>query len=413
MASSFSNGEYIYTGLEMDTNEANQYLNVALKDFFEKVWDDGGYKPTYSSITFTMTARIGSGVIGSGRMRVHLRTDSTDVVESWIDTGSSSITTSDKNWSKDASDLFGVNDSIFCPKTSKWGSKATAQNTYLRFWGFHLFNPYWYFSFKIKLNDYQKTEHSIMLVNHLGNNTTIKKRHKETYGNSLPTPTKSGYNFVGWKNSAGNIVKSTDVITGTHTLTAQWEPINFTLKYDANGGTGSMNSESVNYLSEYTLTDSLFIGPTYKIDYNLNGATENFETPKYYNRLFTGKWLDVNTNTVYSVGDSIKEKFPVEDGSTVTLKAQWGNALATLPSSQRNYHTFVGWKEGTQTHLEGDIINLSSNINLIAQWEKTQFRIFSKEKDSMELNKVPHIYLQDKKIKKVFIYTPEIGLKEV
>ena len=81
-------------------------------------------------------------------------------------------------------------------------------------------------------------------------NVTIGK----TYG-TLPTPTRTGYDFDGWytRESGGTKVNNTTSV-GTNpptTLYAHWIAKKYTVTLDANGGTVSMASRTATYGSKY------------------------------------------------------------------------------------------------------------------------------------------------------------------
>lgn len=81
-------------------------------------------------------------------------------------------------------------------------------------------------------------------------NVTIGK----TYG-TLPTPTRTGYDFDGWytRESGGTKVTATTSV-GTNpptTLYAHWIGKKYTVTLDANGGTVGMKSRTATYGSEY------------------------------------------------------------------------------------------------------------------------------------------------------------------
>lgn len=76
----------------------------------------------------------------------------------------------------------------------------------------------------------------------------------KTYG-TLPTPTRTGYDFDGWytRESGGTKVTATTSV-GTNpptTLYAHWIAKKYTVTLDANGGTVSMASRTATYGSEY------------------------------------------------------------------------------------------------------------------------------------------------------------------
>ena len=87
-------------------------------------------------------------------------------------------------------------------------------------------------------------------VNTKSKNVTIGK----TYG-TLPTPTRTGYDFDGWytRERGGTKVTATTSV-GTNpptTLYAHWIGKKYTVTLDANGGTVSMASRTATYGSEY------------------------------------------------------------------------------------------------------------------------------------------------------------------
>lgn len=62
-----------------------------------------------------------------------------------------------------------------------------------------------------------------------------------TYGNAygyLPTPTRDGYNFLGWYDEYGNRITSSSIcqISHGHTLTAKWEGKQIIITFDPAGG---------------------------------------------------------------------------------------------------------------------------------------------------------------------------------
>ena len=76
----------------------------------------------------------------------------------------------------------------------------------------------------------------------------------------LPTPTRNGYNFQGWYTAAssGSRVIATDLVSGNITLYAHWEMKRYTVKFDANGGSGQMDDRSYDYFDTCTLPASQF-----------------------------------------------------------------------------------------------------------------------------------------------------------
>lgn len=130
---------------------------------------------------------------------------------------------------------------------------------------------------------------------------------------------------------AGNTYTSSEInwsVTGAESTTnlyANWKPITYTLKYDANGGTGSMNNETHTYDEEYfRIKEPAFTRKGYTftgwklVDSNGNAVT------------LTDAMIKSNTSSnLFSkalgelgVGAYVRN-LTASHGTTLTLKAQW------------------------------------------------------------------------------------------
>lgn len=138
-----------------------------------------------------------------------------------------------------------------------------------------------------------------------GTTSTTSKSvtYNSTYG-TLPTPSRTGYSFNGWYTATNGGKKktssSTYTIIGNSTLYAQWTPIKYTIVFNANGGTGSMNNMTCSYNTTYTLTANAF-------------------TRKNYT--FMGWATSANGSVVYKDKASVKNL--KNTATTITLYAVW------------------------------------------------------------------------------------------
>ena len=132
---------------------------------------------------------------------------------------------------------------------------------------------------------------------------------------SLPTPTRTGYNFDGWYTAASGGTKITEVgttnkPTGNVTYYAHWTPKTYTITLNANGG-ASNGSATATYNSN-TVKNATY--PT-RTDYRCNG---------YYTAATSG------TLVLYTNGTLAKNVSGYTDANgnwtknaTATLYAQW------------------------------------------------------------------------------------------
>ena len=136
------------------------------------------------------------------------------------------------------------------------------------------------------------------------NPQTITKPYNEALG-TLPTTTRSGYNFNGWYTDAsgGTQISTTTKVTTDVTYYAQWTAITYEVAYNGNGATsGSMSNSSHIYDVAKALTANGFT----KTGYTFNGWNTNAN----------------GTGTSYSDKASVNN-LTTTSGATVTLYAQW------------------------------------------------------------------------------------------
>ncbi|MBR0315657.1 MAG: InlB B-repeat-containing protein, partial [Synergistaceae bacterium] len=117
---------------------------------------------------------------------------------------------------------------------------------------------------------------------------------------TLINPTKTGYTFEKWTSGDVAITSIPQGTTGNINLKANWTANTYTIKFNGNGGTGSMDNLTLTYDVEGRLTDNKFTRTGYT---------------------FSG-WKDNANNNTYNGGATVKN-LTSEDGGEITLYAQW------------------------------------------------------------------------------------------
>lgn len=159
---------------------------------------------------------------------------------------------------------------------------------------------------------------------------------------ALPTPTRNGYEFVGWRGE-GITTPQTSVIipkgsTGNKAYTANWKVIEYTITLDTNGGP---NVSPIKYTVEDSFTLSYPLRPGYEFaGWTLDGSGMLPATTLiiYYGTTgdlhYKAEWrLAEYTITMDLNGGSGKEKVVY----TIT------DEDFELPTPTRNGYEFVGW----------------------------------------------------------------------
>ena len=194
-------------------------------------------------------------------------------------------------------------------------------------------------------------------------------------------PNVTGYVFNGWnptKIAAGGF--------GAKTVTAKWAPISYTVKFNANGGSGTMANLAMTYGTAKTLTANAFTrtGYTFKGWATSSGATTAAYTDKQsVNNLTSTANGTVNLYAVWQVNTySVKFNANGGSGSMTALGCTYGQ-IATLTANAftRTGYAFLGWAtsaSGAVVYKNGvSVKNLSdaanATVNLYAKWTDTWY----------------------------------------
>ena len=193
------------------------------------------------------------------------------------------------------------------------------------------------------------------------------------------------YHQIGTDPNTGHALYRTDYIpfgisvpaSGTMALTShtrQW-----TVSYNANGGTGAPSAQTKTYgttltLSATTPTRASASSGSYTVTYNANGGSVS---PASATAAITSTYTFSTWNTAANgSGTNYNPSGSYTANAAATLYAQWtsttSTAAVTLPTPTRSGYTFSGWytasSGGTRRGGGGDSFTPSANVTLYAQW---------------------------------------------
>ena len=203
---------------------------------------------------------------------------------------------------------------------------------------------------------------------------------------ALPTPTRNGYEFVGWTGEGittpQTSVKIPKGSTGNKAYTANWKVIEYTITLDTNGGP---NVSPIKYTVEDSFTLPYPLRPGYEFaGWTLDGSGMLPATTLiiYYGTTgdlhYKAEWrLAEYTITMDLSGGSGQEKMVY----TMT------DEDFELPTPTRHGYEFVGWTgEGITTPQTSVIIPKGStgNRTYTANWEIITYNIFLYKGDGSE-----------------------------
>ena len=193
--------------------------------------------------------------------------------------------------------------------------------------------------------------------------------------NFITKPSESGYVFEGYytgKSGAGTkyidadgkILASNETFTTDITLYAYWTPINYTIWYNANGGSGNMADTSATYDEEAYLRSNTFTNTGHKfmgwsssragsVVYEDRGSVMNLTTVNGQMVEIFAIWepdiytIDLNNCNADTAGTTVYyEKYGVGNYKDSQCKME----ISTITKPARTGYTFAGYytgKEGT------------------------------------------------------------------
>ena len=162
---------------------------------------------------------------------------------------------------------------------------------------------------------WKHTEYAVKFDANGGSGSMSNQTFEHTISEKINanTFTKVGYTFSGWNTKSDGTGTSytdqqsvVDITNNVETVTlyAQWSPNNYTVKFDANGGIGTMANQTLTYDKASTLKENTF--------------THSSLVFKSWNTKSDG------SGTSYANKASVKN---LAASGSVTLYAQWGEAI--------------------------------------------------------------------------------------
>ncbi len=205
-------------------------------------------------------------------------------------------------------------------------------------------------------------------------------------------PIKNGYSFIGW--SLDKNANSVDYIAGDSffyysglsedvtTLYAVWEPNTYTVKYDANNGSGSMSSSTHTYDELKNLSANQFSRTGYTF---LGWSTDKLATIATYTDKQSVKNLTSTsgaTVTLYAVWESNTYTLTYESngGEKIPDKQQMkGYGWISTQIPEKTGYTFLGWdalESASNVQFNpGDGIIILADTSVYAVWQQNTYTI--------------------------------------
>jgi uncharacterized repeat protein (TIGR02543 family) len=212
-----------------------------------------------------------------------------------------------------------------------------------------------------------------------GGTTVPELTQNEETSITLASPTRTGYAFEGWFEDSGlnSLFNATEMPSSDLTLYAKWTAKTYTIVFDGNGGTGTMESLSVSFsgivsvpaISGITRTHYNFegwntsadgSGVNYFVDDNIEMNSEGINLYAIWSAVVYSISYDLFLS---GVTNSNPTSYTVESGTI------------TLTSPSRVGYTFNHWTLSNTQVTTIDASNNPQNITLLAHWTPNTYAI--------------------------------------
>ena len=225
-------------------------------------------------------------------------------------------------------------------------------------------------------------------LNGADQSVTATLRYGETC-ETLPTPTKYGYDFVGWnyqedgKGFSVSTNTSADKVVAYGTLYAQWRAKQITVSFDTNQGSGSSVPDSVNDITVTYGSTYANLPITGRVGYDFNGwyteATGGTKVEKTTGVTREDHTLYAHwTARKYEVGfDAVGGKFS-DNNNFKSIYHDYDDTYKLPEEPTRTGYTFLGWytdrSGGTKVENTTQVTTAQYHV-LCAHWKANKYTV--------------------------------------
>ena len=254
------------------------------------------------------------------------------------------------------------------PITVDYGSKAVAPTAPTKmhyvFLGWYAGDVEWSFDSAITENvtltaKWAPVIYTVTIDNANGDATTSYDVPYGTVIDTPATPVKAHSVFAGWY--AGNVEYSFgSIIDSNVALTAKWTPDSHEVTFNTDGGSSVATITVTCGTAIAKPANPTKTGHTF-VNWYYNGSVWDFSTPVTDDITLTANWR-INTYTVQFVSNNVVLS---------THEINYGSTIDCPTDPVRNYFTFVGWYEGSNSSKLFNFANpITGDTTITAKWKR-------------------------------------------
>ncbi|MBQ2204390.1 MAG: InlB B-repeat-containing protein, partial [Lachnospiraceae bacterium] len=234
---------------------------------------------------------------------------------------------------------------------------------------------------------------------------TIKITFEDAYTLKVNEFEKDGYTFDSWlfdNKEYDEEAKISDIIENMEitqdqvlVFTAKWDPNEYTITYNSNGGSGTMNASHPKFGTAFTLPAKTFTNGNKTF---LGWNTDKDATKALYGdkgtinpEVYTANielfaiWYEETDNTAKLIIDA--NGGLVNGVSSYTVMGELGDVLE-IPSIEREGHTLLGFTENDIAYIVPEVFDFKGEKKIKATWSEILYNIIYNSNDGKGITKV-------------------------
>lgn len=149
------------------------------------------------------------------------------------------------------------------------------------------------------------------------------------------------------------------------------------VSFDANGGSGSMESMSVPIGTEITIPECAFTAPEGMIFDSWDGGKPGETYTVKGDTVFVAQWREVKKTTVTVTYDFNDEGATDKFSETKTFLENEENIFTAISPNERQCYNFKGWAYDGQIIAAGADFTATADMTLTAQWEQKPLKTYT------------------------------------
>ena len=200
-------------------------------------------------------------------------------------------------------------------------------------------------------------------------------------------PSREGYDFLRWFYvEESTTLIPTSMPNADVTIRATWNTHVYTVRFNGNGGTGSMDDQQFTYdvaqpltLNAFEKAGSTFVGwsgaPGFDRNLTDGETVKNLTAENNKTIVLTAEWSDVAYTISFDLGDGVADPNQA-DGMVVNGYTTVRGDEITMPSgagltwdTETDYRTFIKWTRNGLEYNPGDVFTMpAEDVTFTALW---------------------------------------------